>query len=122
MTKWEFLNNKEGAFMGSKKGAAVISSGNIDTNIIYDTHCQIKELVESYKEINLKVTRITEDIKDNWVGKGRNEFQSQYKTLIGKIEDFGDTLQDIYDGLVEAEAAYEDADDEIRQKYVMSMK
>ncbi len=108
--------------MGGKTGAAVICDGNIDTKLIYDTHCQIKELVESYKEINLKVTRITTEVKDNWVGKGRNEFESQYRILIGKIEDFGDTLQDIYDGLVEAEAAYEDADDEIRQKYVMSMQ
>jgi len=33
-----------------------------------------------------------------------------------------DALQDIYDGLVEAEATYADADNEIRQEYVMAMK
>ena len=107
--------------MGSNKGA-VICDGNINTKLIYETHCQIKELVKSYKAINIRVNKITTEVKDNWVGKGRNEFESQYKILIGKIDDLDDTLQDIYDGLVEAEAAYEDADDEIRQKYVMSMK
>lgn len=107
--------------MAKKKGA-VICDGNINTQLIYETHREIKTLVKSYKEINKRVTDITADLKDNWVGKGRNEFESQYKILIGKIEDFGDTLQDIYDGLVKAETAYEDVDDEIRQKYVMSMK
>ncbi len=100
----------------------VIEKGNIDTALIYDTHRQIKEIVDSYKEVNKRVTTITAKVKDNWVGKGRNEFESQYKLLIGKIEDFGDTLQDIYDALVEAEATYEDTDDEIRQKYVMAMQ
>jgi len=96
--------------------------GHIDTKQIHDTHVAIKALVESYKDVRLEVDNITMDVRENWVGKGRNEFQSQYEILIKKIEDFGDTLQDIYDGLVEAEATYADADNEIRQEYVMAMK
>ena len=55
-------------------------------------------------------------------GKGCNEFASQYNILIRKIEDFGDTLQEIYDALVDAEQAYEDADDSIRQEFAMAKK
>ena len=106
--------------MGKKK-AVVMSDGTINTQMIYDTHRQIKELVESYKEVNLQVSRITSEVNENWVGKGHNEFQSQYKILISKIDDFGDTLQDIYDALVEAEASYEDTDDDIRQDFAMAM-
>lgn len=107
--------------MGNKK-SVVICDGSIDSALIYDTHRQIKEIVESYKELNKKVSDITSEVRDNWVGQGRNEFESQYKLLISKIDDFGDTLQDIYEALVEAEASYEDEDDTIRQKFAMAMK
>lgn len=105
--------------MGKKAGAA-ICDGNINTKKIYAAHRQIKEIVESYKEINAEVSAITIKIQEDWVGKGRNEFESQYKLLIRKIEDFGDTLQEIYDALVEAEAEYATTDDSLRQEFVMS--
>ena len=107
--------------MAKKKGT-MICSGNIDTAKIYSAHSQIKEIVESYNDVNLKVSKITLKIKENWVGKGCNEFESQYNLLIKKVEDFGDTLKEIYDALVEAEAEYETVDDKIRQQYTMAMK
>ncbi len=106
--------------MAKKESSGEVCSGRIETDLIKDAHTKIKEIVESYKEVNLSVSNITEEVKDNWVGMGRNEFDSQYKLLINKIGDFGDTLQDIYEALVEAEKFYEDADDEMRQGYAMS--
>lgn len=105
-----------------KKDSGIICDGNIDTAKIYETHQQIKEIVESYKTVNLEVAQITKKIKENWVGEGRNEFQSQYDLLIKKIDDFGDTLQDIYDALVEAEAEYETSDDGLRQEFVKAIQ
>ncbi len=105
-----------------KKDSGIICDGNIETAKIYETHQQIKEIVESYKTVNLEVAQITKKIKENWVGKGRNEFQSQYNLLIKKIDDFGDTLQDIYDALVEAEAEYETSDDGLRQEFVKAIE
>lgn len=107
--------------MGKKKGTTIVD-GNIDTSKIYETHRQIKEIVESYKDVNLEVSQITKKIKENWVGKGRNEFESQYNLLIKKIDDFGDTLQDIYDALVQAEAEYETSDDGLRQEFVKAIE
>lgn len=104
----------------AKKSGNVVVDGTIDTAKIYATHAQIKEIVESYNDVNLEVSQITQKIKENWVGKGRNEFESQYKLLIKKIDDFGDTLKDIYDALVQAEADYEAADDQMRQQFKMS--
>ncbi len=97
-------------------------NGTIDTAKIYDVHRQIRGIVELYRETNLEVARITEELKLNWLGKGRNEFEAQYRLLIRKIEDFGDVLLEIYNALVEAEAAYEDMDDDIRQDFVMAME
>ena len=105
-----------------KKDSATICNGHIDTEKIYATHRQIKEIVESYKDVNLEVSQITKKIKENWVGKGRNEFESQYNLLIKKIDDFGDILQDIYSALVEAEAEYETSDDGLRQEFVRAIE
>ena len=99
----------------------VLCSGTINTQAIYATHAQIKKIVEAYKNVNLEVSEITLKIKENWVGTGRNEFESQYNILISKIEDFGDTLLEIYEALVQSEADYESTDDEMRQQYKMAM-
>lgn len=101
--------------------AVVMVDGIIDSNLIYDTHTKIKEIVEQYKEVNKRVNDITIRVNENWVGKGQIEFEVQYKLLIRKIEDFGDTLQEIYDALVDAEAKYEEQDDNLRQKFVKAV-
>lgn len=108
--------------MGKGKGARKDCYGTIDTEKIYATHRQIKEIVDAYKEVNLEVSQITQKVRENWVGDGRNEFESQYNILIRKIDDFGDTLLDIYDALVEAEAEYETSDDGLRQEFVKAQE
>lgn len=107
--------------MGKKAKAEVMFDGSINTSDIFDTHKQIKEIVESYKEVNARVNNITNTVNENWVGKGQTEFESQYKLLIRKIDDFGDTLKDIYDALVKAEAAYEEQDDNLRKDFVKAV-
>ena len=95
--------------------------GTIDTAMINETHKKIKEIVSSYKDLKYKVSDTTVKLESNWVGSGRNEFESQYNLLIRKIEDFGDTLEEIYDALVEAEAEYEEQDDSLRIEFVKAM-
>ncbi|MCA1054927.1 WXG100 family type VII secretion target [Rossellomorea aquimaris] len=106
----------------AKKSSNAVVDGTIDTAKIYATHAQIKEIVHSFNDVNLEVSKITQKINENWVGKGRNEFETQYKLLIKKIDDFGETLKEIYDALVTSEADYEAADDQIRQQFNMSSK
>lgn len=106
----------------SKKQSAIIPDGSIDTDKIYATHRQIKEIVSAYKNANADIAEITKTIKDNWVGEGRNEFESQYNLLIKKIDDFGDTLLDIYEALVDAETEYETSDDGLRQEFVKAIQ
>ena len=101
--------------MAKSSDNSAMRSGHIDTSIIYDTH------VQAYRQANSEVARITAEVNENWVGQGQTEFESQYKLLISKIDDFGEILQDIYNALVEAEASYEDADDDMRQDFVMAM-
>lgn len=107
--------------MGKKSSAAVMIDGTINSGDIYDAHTKIKEIVESYKDVNIRVNNITKTVNENWVGKGQTEFESQYKLLIKKIDDFGDTLQDIYEALVKAEAVYEEQDDNLRKDFVKAI-
>lgn len=106
----------------SKKNSSKVVAGNIDTAKINATHKQIKEIVSSYKNVNIEVSSITSTIKENWVGEGRNEFESQYRLLIKKIEDFGDSLEEIYEALVKAESEYQSSDDRLRQNFVKAIE
>lgn len=105
-----------------KTSTLTTHKGTINTQDIYDVHTQIKQLVISYKDINKRVNEITNRLNDNWVGKGNNEFRTQYYQLICRVDDFGDLLQKMYDLLVKSEASYEDVDDDIRQEIAMSQK
>ncbi len=105
----------------AKKDTVVMCGGTIESEKIRAAHEQVKAIALSFKEVNAEVNTITNTVKENWVGKGRNEFESQYNMLIRKIEDFGDTLEDIYEGLVQAEAEYQVADNELKQNFNMSM-
>lgn len=108
--------------MGKKSKGTAIVNGTVDSEAIYNAHTQIKQLVSSYKNVKKDVSTITNTIKDNWVGKGRNEFQAQYNLLIKKVDDFGDTLVDIYDALVDAESQYEETDLSIYNEFERSME
>ncbi len=99
-----------------------IVDGTIETALIKAAHTQIKEIATSYKDVMLEVEMITQKVRENWVGVGRNEFESQYNILIRKIEDFGDALQDVYDALVDSESHYMETDESKRQDYIMSMQ
>ncbi len=97
-----------------------MTKGTIETAKIQATHEKIKQLVNTYHTMNVRVGEITATVKENWVGKGLNEFETQYNLLIKKIEDFGDTLTEIYDALVMAQGEYDTADDSMRQQFVMA--
>ncbi|MBQ6985887.1 MAG: WXG100 family type VII secretion target [Oscillibacter sp.] len=96
------------------------SGSTVDTEAIQATHAEMKRVVESYREINRRVSSVTADLEEHWAGDGRNEFESQYNLLIRKIEDFGDTLQDIYEALVDAEAKYRNVDERLKQDLEIS--
>lgn len=91
-------------------------NSTIKTKAIRKTHKKIKEIVKEYAEINLQVATITAKVNENWVGKGHDEFQNQHRIWLRKIEDFGDTLKDLYDALVETEASYIETDEKIGNK------
>lgn len=94
------------------------TSGQISEEAIREAIATIRQIADSYSEIQKAVNDASQQARENWIGKGRNAFQTQYSTLIRKIDDFGDTLSDIYNGLVDAAAAYVDTDTTVMQGFV----
>lgn len=105
----------------AKKGNVIVG-GTIEADKIKEAHSQIREIVSKYKDVNYEVSMISQKIRENWVGDGRNEFETQYNLLIRKVDDFGDTLLEIYEALVQAEADYSTTDDGLRQNFVMAQQ
>ena len=48
--------------MAKSSDNSAMRSGHIDTSIIYDTHVQVKEIVEAYRQANSEVARITAEV------------------------------------------------------------
>ena len=58
----------------------------------------------------------TSSLLDTWDGKGRNQFETQYKLMEGQLKDIDEVLHDIYDALVDAQTAYIDADETVAKQ------
>lgn len=67
----------------------------------------VKEFINQKKEMQ----NTTRKLLSTWVGKGRNEFQTQTDLINSRLEDISEELSDIYELLVDAERTYIDADE-----------
>ncbi len=108
--------------MGNAGKAADTAMGTIKTEDIANAREMMRQIVVRFMEIKKTVADTRMRLNEDWVGKGRNEFESQYSLLISKVSDIGDTLDEMYNLLVEAEAKYQEADDGYHQSMVMSME
>ena len=103
--------------MGKKKSDNIVG-GKIETSKLREAQTKVMSVVERYNAAQTEVDQITIQVKENWVGKGRNEFESQYNLLKQKLDDIGKTIKDINEALVNSLAEYEETDDGIRKEFV----
>ncbi len=107
---------------GGGGGGRGFTSGTIQTRSIAETREQMQKIVYQFKEQKKAVADVRTLLSLNWVGEGRNEFEAQYNLLISKVSDIGDTLDEMYKALVEAEAKYQEADDTYHQEMIMGLE
>jgi len=55
----------------------------------------------------------TDTLLGTWDGEGRNQFETQYTLMEQQLKDISDVLYEIYEALVDAQAAYIDADEAV---------
>lgn len=99
-----------------------VGKGTIETDKIGAARAKMLEILNKFRTVQNNLDTTRKNLCEDWVGEGRNEFQTQYQLLISKVSDIGDSLDEMYQALVEAEAGYGDTDSQIRQEVVMSLQ
>ncbi|MGN9055981.1 WXG100 family type VII secretion target [Bariatricus sp. HCP28S3_A7] len=91
------------------------STGNVthlDTKKFADTINVFKTGITEYNDIKQTVERTTKTLFGEWEGEGKTQFEKDYNTLYQQLTDIADIMYELYDALVDAEAAYIAADEE----------
>lgn len=89
----------------------------------FESACKtFEEASRSFTDYVNQLESISESLLDTWEGKGRNQFEYQYKLLKGKLKDISDDLYEIYESLMESELKYVDADEEVAQAIKYSVQ
>lgn len=91
------------------------------TQDMTDAALAFQKNIDNFSEAKRKVEKATTKLLSTWAGKGRNEFEVQYKLLFGQLGDIEDALYDIYEALVDSETAYYDADEETSKQLRLSV-
>lgn len=90
--------------------SATGSIRSIDTEEFLTLIESSRSLAEDLGTLKYNLNTYKSALIGNWLGKGRNQFEKSYHAMMRKLEDEIDCTWDIYDALVEAEAAYMQAD------------
>lgn len=99
-----------------------LTGGTIETEQIAAARETMHQIVKRFMEIKNQVNQTSQNLCEDWVGEGRNEYEAQYQLLISKVSDIGDSLEEMYQALVDAQAAYEETDRSYNQQVVMAMQ
>ena len=90
-------------------------SGNVrhlDTNKFSSTIEAFKSGIEEYNRIKDGVRSTTYDLFIAWHGEGKTQFERDYNLIYRQLSDIGDIMYELYDALIDAQAAYIKADEE----------
>lgn len=90
------------------------------TQDIEDVFQKFRETLTSLNDIRDGIEMQTTALYAVWNGQGRNAFENQRRQLFSKISDINDALDEMYQAMVDAVAAYQTVDEQIAQKMDMA--
>lgn len=85
---------------------------HLDTKKFDSTIAAFKSGIEEYNSIKSDVEKTTNTLFNNWQGKGKAQFEKDYTTIYQQLTDIADIMYELYEALIDAEAAYIQADEE----------
>lgn len=85
---------------------------HLDTNKFESTIATFKSGIEEYNTIKSDIEKTTNALFNYWQGKGKSQFEKDYTTIYRQLTDIADIMYELYDALVDAQAAYIQADEE----------
>lgn len=84
----------------------------LDTKKFDSTIAAFKSGIEEYNSIKSDMEKTTNTLFNNWQGKGKTQFEKDYTTIYQQLNDIADIMYELYEALIDAEAAYIQADEE----------
>jgi uncharacterized protein YukE len=63
------------------------------------------------------MNKATNNVLRNWVGKGRNQFETQMSLMKKQLDDISEGLYDIYNALVDSEEGYIEEDENVAKQF-----
>lgn len=76
--------------------------------------------ISEFDKCIVDMNNATNDVLRNWVGKGRNQFETQMNLMKKQLDDISEQLYDIYNALVDSETAYIDEDEAVAKQFDIS--
>lgn len=89
----------------------------LDVKGITDACKAFQNKIKNFDECVAEMDNATNDALRNWVGKGRNQFETQMGLMKSQLADISEILYEIYDALVDAESAYIDEDEAVAKQF-----
>lgn len=84
---------------------------------ITDACKAFRDKIEEFDSCVTEMDSATNDALRDWVGKGRNQFETQMRLMKSQLDDISEVLYEIYEALVDAEAAYIDEDEAVAKQF-----
>jgi len=89
----------------------------IDVQGITSTAIVFRSTIRAFDDCITQMDNVTNNVLRNWVGRGRNQFETQMAIMKGQLDDISDTLYDVYNALVDAETGYIDQDEAVAKQF-----
>lgn len=86
---------------------------------ITDAAKMFRDKIDDFDDAVVKMNTATNDALRNWVGKGRNQFETQMELMERQLGDITDMLYEIYEALVDSEQGYIDEDEAVAKQFSM---
>jgi len=88
----------------------------LDTKNMGATAEQCKSIADHMRSLRTELGRVRDDLLTSWVGKGRNEFEKQFRLLDQQFSDIIDDTLDTYEAILKAEEDYIQVDTEMAKQ------
>lgn len=86
---------------------------HLEVDGLKDTGLNFKSSIKKFEGYVNAMQSYTNTLLKTWDGKGRDQFETQYTLMEKQLKDISDVLYEIYKALVDAQAAYIDADEAV---------
>ena len=89
----------------------------LDVKGITDVCKAFRDKIKDFDACVVEMDNATNDALRNWVGKGRNQFETQMDLMKSQLADISEVLYEIYDARADAETAYIDEDEAVAKQF-----